>query len=69
MLQLADATGTVLKYISSAMLVKLKLKYVHYQEEILLIREEYITAFNTFKDWNSESGGVVAIGQPGIGEC
>jgi hypothetical protein len=42
---------------------------MNYQEEVLLIREEYITAFDTFKYWNLGGGGVVVTGQPGIGAC
>ena len=65
----ADASGTVLKHIPHAVLMKLKLEYMHYQDEVLLIREEYITAFNTFKNWNrvERGGGVVVTGQRGIG--
>ncbi len=66
----ADASGSVLKYIPLTVLDELRLTYMTYREEVLLIREEYDTAFDTFQSWSQEGGGgVVVTGQPGIGAC
>jgi hypothetical protein len=43
-----------------------------YIEKVLLIRDEYVPAFDTLESWwkHSERGcGVVVTGQPGIGAC
>ena len=40
--------------------------------EVLLIREEYVPAFDTLESWwkcSQRGGGVVVTGQPGIGAC
>ena len=50
--------------------LSLSIPPAEFQEEALLIREEYVTAFDTFKDWNLLGrGGVVVTGQPGIDAC
>ena len=63
----ADSNGTVLKYIPSSVIAKLRLAYMGYHEDVLLVREEYDTAFDTFQDWNL--GGAVVTGQPDNGAC
>ena len=60
--------GSVLKYIPFTILDELRLTSMNYRDEVLLIREEYDTAFDTFQYWSREGGGgVVVTGQPGIG--
>ena len=67
----ANASGSVLKYIPLTVLDELRLTSMTYREEVLLVREEYDTAYDTFQSWSKEvgSGGVVVTGQPGIGAC
>ena len=59
-----------LEYIPADEIKKLKLGDLGFTEVILLIRKEYITAFDTFEEWSSltpKRSGAVLIGQPGIG--
>jgi hypothetical protein len=67
----AGAGAPVLKHIPLSMLKELGLiPLMNFPEEVLLIREEYDTALDTFQDWSQKGGGgVVVTGQPGIGEC
>ena len=53
----ANAGEKVLKYIPSSLLAELGLTSVNYREKVLLIREEYNTALDTFEDWNRLEGG------------
>jgi hypothetical protein len=69
--------GEILKHISPATVQKLQLgdASMKYDENVLLIRNEFLSAFDTLESWwNSNKkkggvGGVVVTGQPGIGEC
>jgi hypothetical protein len=54
-----------LKYFTEEQIVDLKLMRLLYGETVLLVREEYDVCYNALKD--SNSGGVVVTGQPGIG--
>ena len=68
----ADDGGKVLKYVPAAALQKLQLGHMKYNEEVLLIREEFVPAFDTLESWwkcSQRGGGVVVTGQPGIGAC
>lgn len=67
----ARAGTPVLKHIPFSMLKELGLiPLMNFPEEVLLIREEYEIAFDTFQDWSRKGGGgVVVTGQPGIGAC
>ena len=67
----AQAGAPVLKHIPLSILKQLGLiPLMNFPEEVLLIREEYDTALNTFQDWSQKGGGgVVVTGQPGIGAC
>jgi hypothetical protein len=60
-----------LKYVPSDILETLGLFHMMFREYVLLIRDEYITAFCTLHSWSSGNqsglGGVVVTGQPGIG--
>lgn len=53
----------------SATLRMLQLGSMKYNEEVLLIREEYVIAFNTLGGPSQRGGGIVILGQPGIGVC
>jgi hypothetical protein len=67
----AESSGTTVSYsyFTSALIEKLHLFLLKFQEEILLVREEYVTAYDVMKSWSSShKGGVVITGQPGIGE-
>ena len=62
----------VLLCISPTTIQKLQLDDMKCNEEVLLIREEYVSAFDTLKSWykcSERGGGVVVTGQPGIGAC
>ena len=65
----ARAGAPVLKHIPLSMLKELGLiSLMNFPEEVLLIREEYDAAFDTFQAWSRKGGGgVVVTGQPGIG--
>ena len=68
----ADDSGKVLKYVPAAALQKLQLRRMKYNEKVLLIREEYVPAFDTLESWwkcSERGGGVVVTGQHGIGAC
>lgn len=68
----ADDSGQVLKYVPSATLQNLELHHMNFSEEVTLIREEFVQAFNTLQSWSARrqrGGGVVVTGQPGIGVC
>jgi hypothetical protein len=66
-----DSAGeTVVQYIPQELLQELGLYQMKHTEFALLVRDEYLTAFNTFQSWSSTGGtggGVVVAGQPGIG--
>jgi len=58
------------KYFSKPRLEYLKFNLMDYFEDVLLIRDEYLAAYNTLEKWFSSGvtgGGVVVTGQPGIG--
>ena len=66
----ADDDGKVFKYVPAAALLKLQVRRMKYNEKVLLIREEYVLAFDTLVSWwkcSERGGGVVVTGQPGIG--
>lgn len=65
----AIAGAPALQHIPLSVLKELGLiPLMNFPEEVLLIREEYDTALNTFQDWSQKGGGgVVVTGQPGIG--
>ena len=59
-----------LQYMSETQLNELGLRNMGYNERCLLIRHEYLSAFNDLTSISSNadgSGGVVVTGQPGIG--
>jgi len=60
-----------LEYLSAAEVKRLGLRGLDYQEDILLFREEYTTAFESLDLGSPTSGksSVIVIGQPGIGAC
>jgi hypothetical protein len=63
--------GSGLKYLPATEVKHLGLQDLGYQEHILLIRQEYITAFESLHLGSRTSGepSVIVIGQPGIGGC
>jgi hypothetical protein len=63
-------SGKSFKYFSEQLLQDLQFGRMDYHEKVLLIREEYVTTYNTLESWSggiSAGGGVVVTGQPGIG--
>lgn len=67
LLEMADCGG--LKYIPEIQVNELGLQVLGYSEKVLLVRQEYISAFDhlTSMSLNDRSGGVIVTGQPGIG--
>jgi hypothetical protein len=81
----ANDGGQILRYISRATIQKLELHRVRFMENVLFIRNEFVSAFDTIESmWKKDHvvdsdgvvvtdkpgmGGVVVTGQPGIGEC
>jgi hypothetical protein len=67
LLEMADCGG--LGYIPEAQVNELGLQDLGYNEKVLLVRHEYISAFDhlTSLSLNDRSGGVIVTGQPGIG--
>lgn len=62
--------GMSLQYMPKDSVVQLNLLLLNYQEDVLLIRKEYITAFDALVSRSTgqeRGGGVVVLGQPGIG--
>ena len=59
-----------LKYVLNTQIEQLRLDCLNYRESVLLVHKEYISAFVTLESCSLESsrdGGVVVVGQPGIG--
>jgi len=67
LLDVPDCGG--LRYIPGTQVNKLGLQDLGYNEKVLLVRHEYISAFDqlTSMSLNDRSGGVIVTGQPGIG--
>jgi hypothetical protein len=64
------SSGKSFQYIPNQLIEDLQLYRLNYLENILLVREEYVTAFNTLESWAGSAGrggGVVITGQPDIG--
>ena len=61
--------GRGLRYIPETQVNELELQDLGYNEKALLVRQEYISAFDqlTSMSLNDTSGGVIVTGQPGIG--
>ena len=61
--------GRGLKYIPEIQVNEPRLPDLGYNEKVLLVRQEYISAFDqlTSMSLNDISGGVIVTGQPGIG--
>jgi hypothetical protein len=65
-----DDSAKPFKYVPDAQIERLRLDRLNYHESVLLVREEYISAFDTLESrslGSSRGGGVVVVGQPGIG--
>ena len=67
LLDVPDCGG--LRHIPETQMGKLGLQDLGYSEKVLLVRHEYISAFNhlTSMSSNDRSGGVIVTGQRGIG--
>lgn len=67
LLEMSDCGG--LEYIPEAQVNELGLQDLGHNEKVLLVRHEYISAFDhlTSLSLNDRSGGVIVTGQPGIG--
>ena len=58
-----------LRYMPETQVNELGLRHLGYNEKVLLVRHEYLSAFDnlTSISLNDGSGGVIVTGQPGIG--
>jgi hypothetical protein len=63
----ASLAGTT-SYYRQELINEIHLSCLKFRENILLIREEYETAYKVIQSWPDHEGGVVVTGQPGIGE-
>ena len=66
-----NIVGTAINYsyFNEALIKETQPIRLKFQENILLIRDEYVTAYEVVQHWSRiHQGGVVVTGQPGIGE-
>ena len=64
------STDSSLHYIPAKVIQTMRLHTLGFREDVFLLREEYIDAYQTIGVWRHETGigGVAIIGQPGIGK-
>jgi hypothetical protein len=69
LLEETDDSGKPFKYVPKAQMERLRLDFLSYHASVFLVREEFVFAFDALesRSLNPHSGGVVVMGQPGIG--